>query len=486
MSGRTPADATDAAPDHAIDDTTAGVTERLVALVGALRVKGVRTGTSETVDAAAVMGVIGLDDRERLRAGLASALIRRGGQREVFDQLFDLYFPGGVGAAAATEGARVGLEELRERLAQALATQDEAALAELAQLAVDALGRVRPEDPGAMAWSALQTLDRLQPQTAIAAALRLRDGTGAELGAGAGGRLAGSGAAEEFVDRLTRDELRRGVGRLRELVRVEARRRTAEVRGRERIAQHAVPDGEERIDFLSANRQQMLALRAAVRPLSRRLATRLAARRRRAHRGSIDIRRTVRRSMSTGGVPMRPALRRPRPARPELVLLCDVSGSVAGFSTFTMLLVQALADQFTKVRVFAFVNVMDEVTDLVTHGRGDLAAMILRDATVTRWHSSSDYGEALGDFAELYLEAVTSRSSVLVLGDGRNNFGDPNLVALQRISDASRRTFWLNPERAGQWGSGDSCALEYAAVVEMRECRTIEQMSEFVTRLLPV
>ena len=104
-------------------------------------------------------------------------------------------------------------------------------------------------------------------------------------------------------------------------------------------------------------------------PLSRKLATRLAARRRRAARGAIDLRRTLRRSMCTGGVPMRPVLRRAVPARPELVLLCDVSGSVSGFSDFTMLLVQALNDQFSKVRVFAFVNAMDEVTDLSCKAR---------------------------------------------------------------------------------------------------------------------
>ena len=190
--------------------------------------------------------------------------------------------------------------------------------------------------------------------------------------------------------------------------------------------------------------------------------------------------------MSTGGVPIRLVHRPPRPSRPELLLVCDVSGSVAGFAGFTMLLVRALADQFSRVRVLAFVNTTDEVTRLVQEGRPDLVTAIQREARVTGWHGSSDYGEALADVVETYLDAVGPRTAVLVLGDGRTNYGDPNLVALQRIRDRSRRTYWLNPEPRSRWGSGDSCADEYAAVVEMHECRTIEQLSRFITHLLPV
>lgn len=490
-----------------LETTLAG---RLVSLVGALRDKGIATGTSETVDAAAVMEVIGLDDRERLRSGLAAWLVRRDGQREVFDQLFDLWFPAGIGASGTDGSDRPATPaELRAALLEALTNHDAAALREVARRAVGSLGRVEDADGSVRTWSALQTLDRLQPQTVISAAEQARLGADGGGAGGAGGKGPGGGSGvgadngtgshsphgsndgdrmppSPFTDRLARDEVRRDVAGLRALVATEARRRAAELRGRERLAEHAVPVGPERTDFLTANRQQLAELRAAVRPLSRRLASRLAARRRRARRGEIDIRRTMRRSMSTGGVPMRPALRKPHPGRPELVLLCDVSGSVAGFSTFTMLLVQALSDQFTRVRVFAFVNAMDEVTELVRHGQGDLARTIAQQAAVTRWHGSSDYGESLADFAETYLDGITPKTAVIVLGDGRNNYGDPNLAALQRIRESSRRTFWLNPEPQSRWGSGDSCALEYAGVVDMRECRTIEQLSEFVTRLLPV
>ncbi|MEP6799868.1 MAG: VWA domain-containing protein, partial [Lapillicoccus sp.] len=311
-------------------------------------------------------------------------------------------------------------------------------------------------------------------------------GAGGSPGAGWDTAAGSPPADPDFTDRLVTDEVRRDIARFRQLVASEARRRAAESRGRERMTRYAVRTGTDRVDFLAANQAQLAELRSAVQPLSRKLATRLAAQRRRHSRGTIDVRRTLRRSMSTGGVPLTPAYRKPRPSRPELVLLCDVSGSVAGFSGFTMLLVRALSDQFSKVRVFAFVNAMDEVTDIVRHGDGDLSAQIVQQAQVTRWHGSSDYGEALGDFAELYLDVVGARTSVLVLGDARTNYGDPNLSALARIAAASRRTHWLNPERVGTWGQGDSVAHDYARIVEMHECRTVEQLSRFIGRLLPV
>lgn len=454
---------------------------RLVGFVEALRAKGVPAGPSETVDAAAVVRVLGLHDRTQLREGLASALVRRGGQRDVFDTVFDLYFPAGVGAGEAVREAHdegLDADGLRDRLAQALAAGDEGALDRLAQVAVDLLGAVGQDGSGG--WSAYQTLDRLAPQTLVARALQLRGSGGASAGAGTG-----QASTSGFTARLDRPEVREAVELFRRRVQAEARRRTAEVRGRDVVTKHAVPRTGDQVDFLSANQDQLRRLRLTVRPLSRKLATRLASRRRAARRGKVDVRRTLRRAASTGGVPVKPAWQRPRPSRPELVLLCDVSGSVAGFSEFTMLLVRALSDQFSRIRVFAFVNAMAEVTDLVRDGDDDLAGRIRQEARVTRWHTSSDYGEALGDFVAEHLDAVGPRTAVLVLGDARNNNLDPNLEALHRVAQRSRRTFWLNPEAASRWGLGDSVALEYAEVVPMHECCNVEQLTAFVTRLLP-
>ncbi|WP_329063768.1 vWA domain-containing protein [Amycolatopsis sp. NBC_01480] len=461
--------------------TAPGVTERLTGFVRALRAHGIPAGPSETVDAASALEVLGFDDRELVREGLAAALVRRGGQRAVFDATFDLYFPAGVGTPElAREDRPRDLQQLRDALGAALAEGDEQTLAQLAGLAVDMLGQYGAGSGPGGGFSAHQTLDRLQPQTLIARVL-------AALRAGGGAQTEETG--EAFTDRLTRDEIRRRVEGFRGQVRTEARRRAAEVRGRERVAEHAIAPAADRVDFLIASRAQLAELRRTVQPLSRKLATRLAARRKRTTRGQIDLRRTLRRSLTTGGVPLRPAYRHRRPGRPEIVLLCDLSGSVAGFANFTMLLVQALRDQFSKIRVFAFVDSTDEVTHLVTTGTADpehLGARILSEAAVVRWDGHSDYGGALGQFADRWLDAVGPRTSVLVLGDARTNGGDPNLDALRTVRDRARHVFWLNPERRALWSTGDSAALAYAELVEMHECRTVQQLSALVTRLLPV
>ncbi|MEU2423465.1 VWA domain-containing protein [Streptomyces sp. NPDC007851] len=453
----------------------ADLAERLTGLVGALRAHGVRVGTGETVDAARAVEALGLAEREPLREGLAATLLHGTGQRAVFDQVFDLYFPRGVGGPGDGSGdGSADRDELRDRLADALADDDTALLRQLAAQAVDGFGGYG-SSPGSDGWSSYQTLDRLRPQTLLArvrADVRARGGSGAD-----------------FTDRLLDDEIRRRIEAFRGMVAAEARRRVAERRGRDEIARRAVRPSADRVDFLVAGRDQLTELRRAVQPLARKLATRLAARRRRAARGTIDLRRTLRGSLSTGGVPMRPVLRRRRPVRPELVLLCDVSGSVSGFSDFTMLLVQALHDQFSKVRVFAFVNRIDEVTGLLEHGRADpegLGARIRTEATLTGWHGSSDYGMALGEFAERYGAAVGPRTTVFVLGDARTNNLDPNLAALRRVARQARRVYWLNPEQRSLWGTGDSAAPDYGELVEMHECRTARQLSGLIARLLPV
>ncbi|MFD4568827.1 VWA domain-containing protein [Streptomyces sp. NPDC058467] len=452
---------------------SAGVAERLTGLVAALRSHGVRIGTGETVDAAQALEALGLADRELLREGLAATLLHGTGQRRVFDPVFDVYFPRRVGAPQESE-APAGREELRSRLAAALAADDQALIARLAVEAVDGFGGYGAS-PGSDGWSAYQTLDRLRPQTLMA---RVRDSVRAQR-AGAPG----------FADRLLEDEIRRRIEAFRAQVATEARRRVAERRGRDEIARRAVAPTADRVDFLFAGRAQLAELRRVVQPLARKLATRLAARRRRAARGTIDLRRTLRGSLSTGGVPMRPVLRRRRPVRPELVLLCDVSGSVSGFSDFTMLLVQALHDQFSKVRVFAFVNRIDEVTGLLVHGAADpegLGARIRTEATLTGWHGSSDYGVAFGEFDERYADAVGPRTTVFVLGDARTNMSDPNLPAVRRLCERARHVYWLNPEQRSQWGTGDSAAPAYAELVEMHECRNARQLGELIARLLPV
>lgn len=446
----------------------------------ALREHGLVAGPSEVIDAAEAATTLGLEDRERLRAGLAAALLRRSGERRVFDELFDVYFPRAVGDSvriaspprlASPEERREHAAHLRDELARALAESDADATQRIAEQTLLDLGRL-PNEASAGSFSAAQALDALAPQTAIAAAMRAGDGTDGPV----------------FTEAFRREELRSRIGLFRAAVEGEARRRNAEVRGRQRISRYAVRPSADRTLFILAGGSELAELRATIGPLARKLATRLAAKRRRRNRGAIDLRSTLRRSMATGGVPMRPAYRLRPPHKPDLVVLADFSSSVAGFSRFTILLLQALHAQFNKVKVFGFVNVCADLTDLFASATpgSDLTAEIRDVREMTRWHKNSDYGAAFADFVEHHLDAVTARSTVLILGDARNNHTDPRVDALRTIRDRARSVIWLNPEPARSWATGDSESDVYGQVVDMHECSTIAHLRQVVSRLLPL
>ncbi len=464
-----------------------GLPGHLVSFVEALRARGIGVGPSETVDAGQVMAVLDLLDREALRAGLAACLLRRPTHRRTFDSLFDLWFPAIIGDRAREdvdtelprgEDGEVDIDAVRELLAEFLSDGSPASrelMRLLAAQVAEQLGRY--ETRTGPAYSAYQALREVSPDTLLAKILR-----------GLLGGDDGADKASDFETEIARRTGQERVAEFRRAVEEEVRRRTAERVGKEKIAASSVPRIAEQVDFLRARSDEMAELRRTVTPLARRLASRLAARRRRSRRGSIDLRRTLRRSMSTGGVPVNLVQRKPRPGRPELVILCDVSGSVAGFSHFTLLLVNALREQFSRVRVFAFVDTTDEVTRYFEPG-GDLAAAMTRmtnEAELVAFDGHSDYGNALGAFAERFAESLTARSSLLILGDARTNYRDPNLAVLRRLTGVAKHAYWLNPEPRSQWGSGDSAATDYAGVIAMHECRTAEQLAAVVSRLLPV
>ena len=278
------------------------------------------------------------------------------------------------------------------------------------------------------------------------------------------------------------------IAQLRRMVEGETKRRTAEQLGRDHVQMYGIPQLAENVEFLRASGDQLRQMRRVVAPLARMLATRLAARRRRSRAGAIDLRKTLRKSMSTGGVPIDLVLRKPRPARPELVVLCDVSGSVAGFSHFTLLLVDALRQQFSRVRVFAFIDTTDEVTHLFGPD-ADLAVAIqriTREAGVYTRDGHSDYGNAFVSFTENFHNVLSPRSSLLVLGDGRTNYRNPAVDVLAHMVTASRHAHWLNPEPRHLWGSGDSAVPRYEDVITMHECRSAKQLAAVIDQLLPV
>jgi uncharacterized protein with von Willebrand factor type A (vWA) domain len=241
----------------------------------------------------------------------------------------------------------------------------------------------------------------------------------------------------------------------------------------------------EDLSFLSAT-SDMAELRRAVRPLARKLATRIAMKRRRARRGQLDVRRTVRRSLSSGGVPFDTAFRHRAPHRPELVVLCDVSSSVSRFARFALMLTHALSSQFSRVRSFAFVDTLDEVTHFFDHEDFLVAVdRMYQEASVVHIDGHSDYGASLQRLYDVYGADIGPRTTLLILGDARNNYRAPEAWALKALRASARHTYWLNPEPVSDWDTGDSVASTYAACVDkMVEVRNLRQLEEFIARAL--
>lgn len=462
--------------------------DRNVAFLGALRDSGLPVSLAEGLDAVRAIDRLGLGSREDLRSAYAATLVKRQGHRPVFDQVFDLYFPALVGEGRpdpdlgysltfAPDNSddprpkRQGLpdeaeqlREFREALATAMAAGDPDALGTLAREAVQRFGQIRGRGPGEQRWSAYNVMTRVHPDELVARALQ------------------GLGIAGPDADPSLRRLVEAQGSVFTDLVEREVRRRAAEVRGPEHVARHTVRPALEQVDFTSARRADLELMRREIQPLARRLATRLSREQHSRRRGPLDFRRTVRASMSSGGVPVETRHRPRRPARTDLVVLCDVSGSVASFAGFTLMLVFALREQFNRVRAFTFVDDVHEVTDRFLPGADP--AQVIADLAASARHASlwgrTSYGRAFSRFAEEFPDALDARTNLLVLGDARSNHGDLALPVVHDLVRAARRSWWLNPEHTRHWNTGDSAAREYAAVMPMVECRNLTQLGEFV------
>ena len=474
-----------------------------VGFLAALRRAGLAVSLAEGLDALHALGRAGWGERETVRATYAATLVKRQPQRVTFDALFDLYWPRMVGngvvagadqvvgldeAAAGTLGeldeatlaallaergdvATPGelrdnpeaLARARDELVDALLAGEAYALAEAAVEGVARFGMLRGRGAGMSSWSAFSTLQRIHPEQLISRVV-------AALVAGGMDRERAGVVATRRVEEYVRH------------VEAEARRRVSEEKGPDHMARATVRPTIDRLDFLSARRSDLEEMRREIYPLARRLAVRLAKEQHAVRRGPLDVRRTVRASISTGGVPVVTHHRPRRPRRTDLVVLCDVSGSVAHFASFTLMLVYALRESFGAVRAFTFV---DDVTEVTEHFRagGDvreamagLSESIAHAARVGR----TNYGRVFDRFLAEHGDALGPKSSLLVLGDARSNHADLRLDALAELAGGVRHAWWLNPEHARQWGSGDSAALEYGRVVPMSECRNLTQLAQFV------
>jgi uncharacterized protein with von Willebrand factor type A (vWA) domain len=441
--------------------------ERLLEFGEELRSEGVAVGTSELLDAFAVLEEISWTQPSDFREALATTLAKSQENRRVFELVFDRFFFRATELAAIREdvkegggldadGAELDLDALRAQIAQALADGNEGAMRDLARLAIAAFGR--QGDGSGVIGVDVQRIRR---------ALGLRAEPQPEL-------------PEEDPRRagLPREQLRR----FEALLRRELER--AQIERTEQLPPSR-PLNELDRALPSGPLQDLAAVHRVVAQLKRRLKTQGNEQRGRKRRAAVDMRKTMRASLEFGGVPVVIKEKPVRPRRPEIYVLCDVSTSVTSASVFFLSVMHALHDSFRKMRSFVFIERISEVTD-VFHNERDFKKVnetIAKDAGVADISGYTDYGRVWSEFRELVEDDLHPRATVIVLGDARTNGRDPRADIFARVAAKAGRTFWLNPEPRLYWNYGDSVISAYEEHCEAYECWTTQQLEDFVRAL---
>lgn len=463
------------------------VDESLLGFIAKLRAEGVQISVAEGMDAIEALKVLPLGRPGALRSGLRATLVKNEADYPLFDTVFEEYFHGAAAVLQAEESHEetsddedfpmLDAHEITAMLRDVIASGNTDELMALARLAAEALGRseggygsaTRPmARTGGAGYYTFRSMEMLRFWD-TAASIEEEAASG-ELMPGVPPGLAAARARERLE--WFRLALRR-----------EIRRRLTVERGEQptgkRYGLRARPD---EVDFMSASREQLDEMQRILPSLARRLAARIARRQLAGRRGRVDVRSTIRHSLSSGGVPFDVRHRKRIPAKPELFILCDVSSSVRTFSTFTLQLVYSLHQQFRSVRSFAFIDRVDEVTDFFNmYDVGEAVERVYRDGILVDGDGHSDVGRAIELFSLQYGEEITPRSTVLILSDARNNMKDPREWGLARIEERARRVYWLNPEPSGRWNTGDSIMEEYITYCHsVSECRNLRQLADFV------
>ena len=439
-------------------------------LASELRRAGVSVSTGDVIDAGRALGYVDLLDRATVRAVLRATMAKDPVAIDRFDRAFLRVF----GSIGPEPGSQPAVPEPADR-----ATPTESSAAVLA-----ALQSGDPEQLRLLAARAVELyagdVEAGRERYLLQRVLRALDLSG--MMAAAMQQLRRDGELDEFSLMLARNDLRRLLEEFRRAL-------AAEIAARQPLDELDVPERGDPIDVDLARLApaQLAELRRIVRPLARQLAARVGRRRKPRPTGRLDVRRTVRRSIQSGGVPLDVVNRRRHPHRPDVALLCDVSGSVADFAQFTFDLVNAVHAELASVRSFAFVDGVAEVTDLFTEARYDLqVARVVERRGVVGLDGHSDYGQVFGQFERRYLaDAVTHRTTVIVTGDARGNYRDDNVAAFARLAQRARRLFWLNPEPHEEWGDDDSLIEVYRPHCDgVFEVRTVRQLADVIAQLV--
>jgi uncharacterized protein with von Willebrand factor type A (vWA) domain len=446
-------------------------------LASELRRAGVAVSTGDVIDAGRALGYVDLLDRATVRAVLRATMAKDPVATDRFDRAFGRVFgpalvPGReperplAGSEVAVDQGPAG--DTSAAILAALGAGDAEQLRLLAARAVELYGG--DLEAGSERYLLQRVLRAVDLSRMMVAAMQ---------------QLRRERELDEFALLLARNELRRLLEEFRRALAAEiAARRPLEGFGPVgRDESLAVED----VELGRLAPAQLAELRRIVRPLARQLAARVGRRRKPRPTGRLDVRRTVRRSIQSGGVPIDVVNRRRHPHRPDVALLCDVSGSVADFAQFTFDLVNAVHAELASVRSFAFVDGVAEVTDLFAEARYDLqVARVVERRGVVGLDGHSDYGQVFGQFERSYLAgAVTHRTTVIVTGDARGNYRDDNVAAFARLAQRARRLFWLNPEPRDEWGEDDSLIEVYRPhCTGVYEVRTVRQLADVIAQLV--
>ncbi len=444
-----------------------GFDGQLLAFAEELRDEGMAVGTSELLDAFAALTEISWTVKEDFKEALAATLAKSPDDRHTFELVFERFFFRAAEAeaarqeiseAAAGQGAQsfsLDLDALRQQIAAALQDGSDAAMRDLARLAIAAFGR--GEGSGVLGVD-VQRIRR---------ALGLRTEPQPDLP-----------PDDPRREGVPRDQLRRFEQHLRRELERALIERTASLPPKRALSEldRALPTGPI---------QDLAAVHRVVAQLKRRLATQgheLKGRKRHAH---VDVRRTMRASLQTGGVPIELKYRPRRPRRPEIFVLCDVSTSVTSASTFFLSVLHALHDSFRKLRSFVFIERISEVTEVFERERDFRAASeaVSRDAGVADISGYTDYGRVWTEFLAEIEDELHPRATVIVLGDARTNGRPPRDDVFAAITAKAGRTFWLNPEPRLYWNYGDSVIAAYAEHCVAFECWRTDQLEDFVKAL---
>ena len=439
----------------------------------------------ELTDALRAVRYADLLDRDRLRRLLMVTMVKRASDIATFTAAFDLLFPaaqlgapgpGGrwpapvEGGPSAPGGDPLALPDLLERLVAALRGEPGAGLGSLANEVVTAYAGLRSgQAAGSERYYQYRIMRQLDVSSLLQRAMRLDD----EANPGALGRRVASLERQERLEDLRAEIAAQLRSRLTDLAGIESS--LGQLR-------ESVLDEE----FLRAGPAELAAMRAIVRPLARRLAATARRRRRIRRNGKLDVRKTMRRSLASGGVPLDPAWRRRHRSRPRLLLLCDVSGSVAEFAKFTLSLLHALHAELPRMRSFVFTDGLAEVTDLLESSPGVIdTRLLLCRPGVVRGDGHSDYGAVLRQFLDEQGREVSADTVIIICGDARTNYRQPRPELLRTMHGRVRSIHWLNPEPADDWDTGDSRMGEYAPSCDsVTEVRTLRQLSEWADKLL--